>query len=467
MFGLSRRTVTLIGVLGGTFLAAIEGTIVATAMPTVVEQLGGLAHYSWAFSAYLVTATITGPLWGRLSDLYGRRPFYLGSVFLFLLGSALSGASQSMPQLIVFRAVQGFGAGGLIPLGLTIIAEQYTLRERARTQALLSSVWGVASIVGPVVGGYVTQALSWRWIFYLNLPFGLVAAVLVGTALEEHREAGGVGIDYRGVALMSASIGIFMLALGQTGTPDRTLAVGTVVLLYVVAVVLGAAFFWIEGRAAQPIVPMDLFANRMVSTVALCGFLVGIPLFGIISFVPLFVQAALGGTATQAGAALTPLLLGWVGMAVVTGRLLPRVGYRPFIIGGLAFICCGVGGLATIERGDSRVLLYGSLAIMGIGLGMTMLSQLLALQGAVPRDRLGVVTSLGQFSRSIGGAVGVAAMGTVVAASLPSPHALGPAEIELGLHNAFVFGTVMSVVALLVSLRVPPGHAVGTHARAA
>ena len=200
----SRRLVTL-GVLGGAFLAAIEATIVSTVMPTVVDHLGGLSHYAWVFSAYILTSTVTMPLWGRLSDLYGRRTFYLASVGVFLLGSALSGASQSMGQLIAFRAIQGIGAGGLLPLGMTIIGELYTLKERARVQAWFSGVWGLASIVGPLVGGFIADRMSWRWVFYLNLPFGAVAAALVGMSLVDRRSPEPPRIDYRGAAVLSAA----------------------------------------------------------------------------------------------------------------------------------------------------------------------------------------------------------------------------------------------------------------------
>jgi EmrB/QacA subfamily drug resistance transporter len=286
----SRRLIVTYGVMGGTFLAAIEATIVATAMPTVVQQLGGLAHYSWVFSAYLLTATVTIPIWGKLSDLYGRRRFYTAAVGLFLLGSALSGASQSMIQLVLFRAIQGLGAGGLLPLGMTIIGDLYTLKERARMQAMFGIVWGIASIAGPLAGGYVTEALSWRWVFYLNLPFGIVAAALVGWGLTEERPHERARIDYRGVALFSASVTALLLALSQTGVENPSLGFGEVTGLYAAAAVFGALFVAHERRAEEPIVPMDLIRDRLVGTVAVCGFLVGVAMFGALSFVPLFVR---------------------------------------------------------------------------------------------------------------------------------------------------------------------------------
>jgi EmrB/QacA subfamily drug resistance transporter len=454
----SRRTLATLGVLGGSFLAAIEATIVATAMPSVVEHLGGLAHYSWVFSAYLLTATVTVPLWGKLSDLYGRRPFYLGSVALFLAGSALSGAAQSMAQLIAFRAIQGIGAGGLLPLGMTILGDLYTLRERARMQGLFSGVWGVASIVGPMVGGYITDALSWRWVFYLNLPFGFVAALFVGWALVEPRAHENPRIDYRGAILLSASVTMLLVALGQTGNQDRVLSLPLVVALYGSSVLLGIAFALAERRAAEPIVPLSFFGDRLVSALTICGFLVGVAMFGAISFVPLFVQGALGGDARQAGSALTPLLLGWVVMSIVSGRALPRVGYRPLILTGLALVTFGFAGLTRVGRGTAMWALYADLALMGLGMGMTMLTLLIGLQNAVPRSQLGVATSLGQFTRSIGGAIGVAMMGTIVAVSLPPGRTPDPRQLEHALRNAFVAGTAVAVSALIMALRVPSGR---------
>jgi EmrB/QacA subfamily drug resistance transporter len=451
-----RRQVTF-GVLGGTFLAAIEATIVATAMPTVVAQLGGLAHYSWVFAAYLLTSTVTVPLWGKLSDLYGRRRFYLTAISLFLLGSALSGAARSMPQLIVFRAIQGLGAGGLLPLGMAILADLYTLHERARMQGLISGVWGVASVVGPTVGGYLTEHLSWRWVFYLNLPFGAAAAWLVGTALADRADRARARIDYRGALLMSGAVVALLVALSRTGAGRAALDVGTLLGLYLVATALGAAFVRLERRAAEPIVPLDLLSDRLAGPVTLCSFLLGVAMFGAISFVPLFVQGALGANPTRAGTVLTPLLLGWVTMSIVSGRLLGRTGYRPLVLAGISCVSLGFCGLALTGRANPWWRLHADLMLMGLGMGMANLSLLLAMQNAVERSRLGAATSLAQFTRTIGGAVGVAIMGAVVAASLPPARAATPVELERALHRAFVTAVVFSLAALAVARRIPAG----------
>ena len=454
---ISKRTITVFGVLAGSFLAAVEATIVSTAMPTVVAQLGGLAHYSWVFSGYILTSTVTMPLWGKLSDLFGRKPFYLASIGLFLTGSALSGASQSMSELVVFRAIQGLGAGGLLPLGMTIIGDLYTLEERARMQGLFGVVWGIASIVGPLVGGLITQAFSWRWVFYLNLPLGTAAAILVAIGLGASARPSRRPVDYPGALAMIGALTVLMLALSQTGQRDGVLGARTLGLLYVVACVLGALFVWIERRASEPILPLAMLRGRFLSAVTACGFLLGVAIFGSLSFVPLFIQSAMGGSATQAGSALTPLLLGWVGMSFVTGRVLPRVGYRPLIVGGLFLVTVGFMGLLQVSRHSTLAMIYVALGLLGVGMGMTTLSLMLALQNAVPRSHLGVATSVGAFTRSIGGAIGVALLGTVVTASLPAAGHVQPADMEHALHRAFLLAAASSVLAFMISLRVPPG----------
>jgi EmrB/QacA subfamily drug resistance transporter len=452
----SRRALVTLGVLGGSFLAAIEATIVATAMPTVVEQFGGLAHYSWVFSGYMLTSTVTTPVWGRLSDVYGRRRPYLVAIGLFLLGSVLCGTATSMSQLILFRALQGVGAGGLLPLGMVILGDMFSLEERARAQALFAGVWGIASIAGPLLGAVLTESASWRWIFYMNLPFGAVAAFLVGRFLLDRLPGHRAVVDYVGAALLMSAVSALMLALNQTGVSDATLTPGVVQGLYGLAAVLGVAFVVMERRTPQPILPLSLLGNRMVAATTVSGALLGIAMFGALAFVPLYVQAALGRSAREAGGVLTPLLLGWVSMSIVTGRLLPRVGFRPFILGGLTCVTVGFAGLAAVDAGTPMWRMHVELGLMGIGMGMTMLSLLLAVQGSVTRDQLGVATSLGQFTRSIGGAIGVAVMGAVVTASMPRGDST-PAALAVGLHRAFVLGAVVSVVALLSAFLVPGG----------
>ncbi|HEV2728144.1 MAG TPA: MDR family MFS transporter, partial [Solirubrobacterales bacterium] len=490
-----RRWAVTGGILTGMFLAALEATVVGTAMPTVIASLGGLNHYSWVFSAYLITSTVTVPVWGKLSDLYGRRLIYQIGIAVFLVGSALSGVSGSMTQLIVFRAIQGLGAGALLPIGMTIIGDIYTVSERARMQALFSGVWGLSSVVGPVAGGFITDQLSWRWVFYINLPVGLLAALIIGMALKEPRRKERPAIDYAGAALLTAGITLLMLVLVEGGEGFSTLMSARSLALLGGAAALGAAFVWAERRAADPIVPFGLFRNRVVSVSVTAGFLAGVAMFGAISFVPLFAQGALGATATEAGSLLTPLMLSWVGMSVVGGRLLLRVGYRPTCIAGFALLTFGFALLSTYGRETARLWLYVDLILIGAGLGLTMLTLLIAVQQSVATTQLGIATSLNQFSRSIGGAVGVAVMGAVLSAGLASqlseaarrgsadltperaaelaanPNALvdpqARAALPVGvpdllqgamaaaIHRVFWIGTTLAGLALLVSFFLP------------
>lgn len=438
-----RRWAVTAGVMTGMFIAALEATVVGTAMPTVIASLGGLNHYSWVFSAYLVTSTVTVPVWGKLSDLYGRRLLYQIGIAVFLLGTLLSGFSTSMTQLIIFRAIQGLGAGALIPLGMTIIGDIFTLEERAKMQAYFSGVWGLSSVIGPIVGGFITDQLSWRWVFFINLPIGVAAALIIGLALKEPKRTEKPVIDYAGAALLMIAISLLMLALVEGGATIATLFSTQNLLLISGAVILLIIFGWIEKKAKDPIIPFDLFRNRTVSVSVAAGFLAGVAMFGAISFVPLFAQGALGLTATAAGSLLTPLMLSWVLMSIVGGRFLLKVGYRSISIAGFTILTIGFVFLSMFERETARIWLYIDLSLIGAGLGLTMLTLLIAVQQAVEKTKLGVATSLNQFSRAIGGAIGVAVMGAVLTAGLATHlnEAAQKAENNLTVAQAAEFAS--------------------------
>jgi EmrB/QacA subfamily drug resistance transporter len=399
-------------------IAALEATVVGTAMPTVIASLGGISHYSWVFSAYLVTSTVTVPVWGKLSDLYGRRLLYQIGIAVFLLGTLMSGLAGSMNQLIVFRAIQGLGAGALVPLGMTIIGDIFTLRERAKMQAYFSGVWGLSSVVGPVIGGFITDQISWRWVFFINLPVGVVAALIMGIALKEPKREEKPTIDYLGAATLMIAISLLMLGLVEGGTSMATLFATENLLILGGGIALVIIFIFIERRAIDPVIPFKLFRNNTVAVSIVAGFLAGVAMFGGISFIPLFAQGALGMTATQAGSLLTPLMLSWVSMSVIGGRLLLKVGYRTVTIAGFIVMTGGFLLLSSFQRQTAHYLLYVDLMFIGAGLGLTMLTLLIAVQQAVERTQLGVATSLNQFSRAIGGAFGVAVMGAVLTAGL-------------------------------------------------
>jgi len=373
------------------------------------------------------------------------------------------GASVSMLQLVAARAVQGLGAGGIIPLSMTIIGELYTLAERPRTQALFSGVWGVASVAGPLVGGYITDALSWRWVFYINLPFGLLALLVIALAYPPRQQRTRVQVDWTGAALMFSGVSFFLLAIsGQTGSSLAWLVAGIVLL---------ARFAYVERRVPEPILPVDLFRNPLIARTNTVAFLFGIAMFGAIAFIPLYVQAVLGGTATQAGQVLTPLFLGWVTTSVLAARLTATVGYKRIAIVGSVLLTLGFGGLVALTPASPRTQLLVSCLVMGAGMGCSMLSLLLAVQHGVERSRLGIATSLNQFSRSIGAAIGTAAMGALLTRALGDGQfaggagALGASTVALtgaarlqvaaALHQVFLAGGLTAVAALIVTFFLP------------
>ncbi|HEX3100954.1 MAG TPA: MDR family MFS transporter [Pyrinomonadaceae bacterium] len=413
-----RRWAVTIGVMTGMAIAALEATVVGTAMPTVIASLGGINHYSWVFSAYLVTSTVTVPVWGKLSDLYGRGLMYQLGIGVFLLGTLLSGFAGSMTQLIIFRSIQGLGAGALVPLGMTIIGDTFTIKERAKMQAYFSGVWGLSSVVGPILGGFITDQLNWRWVFWINLPVGIIAAIVIGFALKEPKRTEKPSIDYFGALTLMLAISLIMLVLVEGGKSVATLLEPGNLSLLIGALVLLVLFVIVERRATDPLIPFQLFRNRTISVATVAGFLGGIAMFGGISFIPLFAQGALGMTATQAGSLLTPLMLSWVSMSVIVGRLLLKIPYRTITIAGFAVMVVGFIMLTNFHRQTPIVWLYFDLAMIGAGLGLTMLTMLIAVQQSVERSQLGIATSLNQFSRAIGGALGVAIMGAVLTAGL-------------------------------------------------
>lgn len=425
---MSRNRIILvtIGIMLSLFLASMESTVVATAMPTIVGQLGGLEHYSWVFSAYMLASTTAVPLYGKLSDLYGRRRLYLIAMTLFLSGSILSGQANSMTQLIFARALQGLGAGGIMPLAFILIGEMFSLEQRANMQGFFSGVWGVSSIVGPLLGGFLVDQLSWRWVFYANLIPGPLAAAFVALAWREQvqRHERPV-VDYAGAALLTA--GIVFLLLGLTLAPhcvgcSAGVDFGTSGswILIAVALLSFAALFRVESRAVDPILPLNLFRDRLFSTATVHGVLTGWAMFGSISFIPLFVQSVLGTSATQAGITITPMLLGWVTASVVGMRLILTVGYRRLGLIGTTLLTSGAFLMTTVGAASSQIVMMAFITMMGVGMGLSIPSFLVAVQTSVERRHLGTATSTLQFSRSIGGTLGVSVMGAALSMRLAS-----------------------------------------------
>ncbi len=424
---MSRNRILLVtaGIMLSLFLASMESTVVATAMPTIVGQLGGLEHYSWVFSAFMLTSTTTVPLYGKLSDLYGRRKLYVVAMALFLLGSILSGQANTMTQLILARGLQGIGAGGIMPLAFILIGEMFSLEQRARMQGFFSGVWGISSIAGPLLGGFLVDQLSWRWVFYINIIPGLLAAALVGFAWRDQLHGHGRPVvDYAGAGLLTAAVVTLLLGLMEYGTSNSWILIAASVVLFI-------ALFWVESRAADPILPLHLFRERLFAVSTAHGILTGWAMFGSISFIPLFVQSVLGTSATQAGITIAPMLLGWVGASIIGTRLLLKVGYRRLAIFGTSLLVVGAFLMSRVDANINQYLLMSFVTLMGIGMGFAIPPFLIAVQTTVERRYLGTATSTMQFSRSIGGTLGVSAMGAALSARLAANLSASGLDLSL------------------------------------
>lgn len=402
-----------------TFLSALDTSVVGTAMPTIIGSLGGLPLYSWVFSAYLLTSTTTVPVYGRLADVHGRKPVFVAGATLFLLGSALCGLATNMEQLILFRAIQGLGAGAVLPVSLTVVGDVYSLAERARIQGLLSGVWGVSSILGPAIGGLITEQLTWQWVFYVNLPVGIVAIGLFTLYLRENFTPRKHSIDYVGAAALTAGVTLLLLGLLGVGSQGAGLSVPPAPAIGLSLLVLGG-FVWHETRVKEPMLPPSLFRSRVLTVSNGVGVMIGTVLFGVSSFIPPFIQGVQGGSALAAGAALAPMSLGWPVGSVLGGRAILRHGYRPILLLGTGLIAAGSALLIPLDAGTPRWYVMSAMAVVGLGMGFGATASLVAVQSAVAWESRGIATASVQFFRTIGGAVGVAAMGAMLNSRLQS-----------------------------------------------
>ena len=411
------KIIVTIGLMLGMSLAALDTTIVGTALPSIVGKLGGITLYSWVFSAYLLTSTTTVPIYGKLADLFGRKPLFLFGSAVFLIGSIASGAAQSMEQLIIFRAIQGLGAGAVLPIVLTIIGDIFALKERARVQGLFSGVWGVSSIVGPALGGLIVDHFSWRWVFYINIPFGLLSAFLLIIALKENIERKRRSLDYIGTLTLTGAVIALLFALLQGGTAWAWDSLPSL-SLFVLAVVLLLLFLYQERRAPEPILPLTLFNNRFISISSVGNVVMGVIMFGVTSYVPLFVQGVKGGTATSAGVTLGPLLLAWPIASTLSGKIIIRYGYRLTAIVGASLAAIGTAMVTLFNINIAMPFIVAAMAVIGTGLGLMSTAFIISVQNAVPWNLRGVATASTQFFRTIGGTIGVAVMGTILNAQM-------------------------------------------------
>jgi len=479
----------------GMFLAALDQTIVSTALPTIVGDLGGLNHLSWVVTAYLLASTVSTPLYGKLGDMYGRKHIFLAAIIIFLVGSMLAGISQTMTELIGFRALQGIGAGGLIVGAQAIIGDIVPPRERGRYMGLIGSVFAVASVAGPLLGGFFVDNLSWRWVFYVNLPIGALALLIVITRLHLPSRRTSHRIDYLGALLLSGGVSALIL-LTSWGGNEFAWRSKPIYAMAITGVVLLAAFVWRETRAAEPIMPPRLFQSRIFNVSNAMGFTIGMAMFGAIVFIPLYLQLVYGASPTSSGLRLLPLMAGLLVAAVASGRIISRIGrYKPFPIAGTAVLVGGMFLLSRLGVGTSPWLASLYMLVVGVGIGLVMQVLVLVVQNAARPEDMGVVTSTATFFRSVGGSFGVAIFGAIFASGLSAQLAKLPPSLtaHLGggvhlnpeqvrhlppavhdvflqafahsLHGVFLWGVAMTVIPFGLSwllkevpLRTTVGH---------
>ena len=476
--GAPRKRVIFSALMLVVLLASLDQTIVSTALPTIVGDLGGLSHLSWVVTAYLLAATVTGPLYGKFGDLYGRKVVLQTAIVLFLVGSALCGLAQNMAELISFRALQGLGAGGLMVVAIAVVGDVIPPRDRGRYQGLFGAVFGVSTVVGPLLGGFFVDNLSWRWIFYVNLPIGAVAFAVIGATFHSRPERVQHAIDYLGAALLAGGLACLVLFTSLGGT---TYAWGSIeiVALAVVGVVLLAAFPFAERRAKEPILPLSLFRSRIFVVCSAIGFIIGCALFGSVTFLPLFLQIVREKSPTSSGLQLTPMMAGLLVTSIASGQLISRLGkYKVFPIVGTAVMTVGMALLSQLDVHTTVTQTALYMLVVGFGLGMVMQVLVLAVQNAVEPRVMGVATSGAIMFRQIGGSVGIAVFGAIfanrlranLADALPpgahGPKTVAPATVKHlpphlhtvyidafahSLHPVFLVGAVIAVLSFVLT----------------
>jgi EmrB/QacA subfamily drug resistance transporter len=458
----SERGPILLAVMLSVGLVAIDATILATAVPAVVGDLGGFTQFPWLFSVYLLTQAVTVPLYSKLADQYGRKPMMLIGVGIFLFGSLLCGLAWSMTSLIAFRAVQGIGAGAVQPIGMTIVGDIYSIEERAKVQGYLAGVWALASVVGPTLGGVFSDYASWRWIFFVNLPIGAAALWMFVRRFEERVAKAPHKIDVLGSLLLSGGGVLLLLGLLEGGV-RWSWASPISIALFATSVLLLVAFVWVETRAAEPVLPLWVFRHRVILPAILTSLVVGVLLIGLTSYVPLFAQGVLGHGAVMAGFALAALTLGWPLSASNAGRLYLSIGFRATMVLGAAFGLAGALLMLTVDGESSLLHLALPCFVMGIGFGFAVAPSVIAAQSAVGWESRAVTTGATMFARTVGSAIGVAVFGALVNASVtdsvghasPDLEHLSPSILEPAIYTTFVCSAFVAVVLVVVCLLMP------------
>ncbi|WGM21203.1 MFS transporter [Paenarthrobacter sp. OM7] len=449
----SRRGPILIALMLATGLVAIDATIVATAVPSIVEDIGGFASFPWLFSAYLLAQAVSVPVYAKLSDVVGRKPMILGGIGLFLLGSILCGLAWSMPALIAFRVLQGLGAGAVQPVAITIAGDIYTLAERAKVQGYLASVWAVSSVVGPTLGGVFASLGIWRWIFLINIPLCLLAGWMLLRAFHEEVERTKHRIDYLGAGLLTVSLSLLILGAlqgGQAWPWDSAVSIS----VFAGGALLFVAFLLVERKAAEPILPPWVVSRRLLATTAMISFGVGAVMLGLTSYVPTFLEGSLKTSPLLAGLALAALTIGWPISASQAGRLYLRIGFRNTGIIGIVITVIGTALLALTASSPSVILVAVACFIVGLGLGLVATPSLIAAQTSVEWNERGVVTGTNLFARSIGSSIGVAVFGAIANAVYANGPSGGPdpqttVSASTAVFVAVLVSAVLTVVAVL------------------
>jgi EmrB/QacA subfamily drug resistance transporter len=455
--GRRRTLVVLTGTLLGMLVASLNQTLAATALPTIVGELGGIGHYSWVFSAYVLAATLAIPLYGKLSDAHGRRPLFLAAIVLFSAGSVTAALAPTMDVLVAGRAIQGLGAGGLLPLGMAVIGDIIAPRARGKWQALTGTVFAISAVGGPAVGGWIADNASWRLVFLVSLPLAALALPVVWFGFGTWGVRTSRRIDWIGALLLTLAAGGALVGVSSGGV-DRPWSSPLIVGLLVGSALLGVVLLLWERRVEEPFVPLGLLGRRAVATAEIALFAVGGAAFGAVVFVPLFVQGVLGESATRAGAVLTPLMLSWIGAGVVAGQLVSRTGRpRPILLAGPPVMAVGFALLASMDVDATTATAIRDVILVGIGLGLMMQTLVVVVQNAAPQGLMGIATASAQFSRWIGASVGVTAMGAIVAGRLGAPalSSAPPAELAGALHPAFAVGVGLAAVALAAMIALP------------
>jgi len=455
----SHREVLIVfsGLMLGMLLAALDQTVVATALPTIVGQLGGLDHLAWVVTAYLLTSTASTPLYGKIGDLYGRKRTFQSAIIIFLAGSLLSGAAQNMWQLIGSRAIQGLGAGGLMSLAMAIIGDLVPPRDRGRYQGYNGAVFAFASVAGPLLGGFFVDHLTWRWVFFINLPIGTAALVMSSLVLRETERRLERKVDYVGSALLIAGVTTLLL-ITTWGGSQYAWTSPVILMMSVLVVSLLGLFVWWEGRQAEPILPPRLFRSNVISLCNISNVFLGVALFGAIVYLPLFLQLVTGASATSSGLLTMPLTIGLIGMSIVCGRVISSTGrYKAFPIVGLAISVVGMFLLSTLTSSSNQLAATLYMVILGVGMGMVMPVLITAIQNAVSLSDLGTATASSQFFRSMGSALGVAVFGSILNNRLA--YYL-PKFLPLGAVGASTGSVLQGSPAQILALPAPVRHAI-------